>query len=524
MKIFKVLGMSLLLMVSVSGFHSCDPLEIEAGFEDLLTQTIYDYMVENDSMYSSFLSILKSGGIDKTLSAYNPNGLDYTLFLPGNEAIDEYISHNDHYASLAEMLDDTIFTQAFSRYHVVNMGIKSDDFPFGALPEYTLSGDLLTISFILLTDTSYYKINNQAAVIEQNIEVSNGYVHIIEHSLLPVTKTTRDWLEQNGGYSIFWEAVEATGFGTVLDIDYKEDESEPVTLLLEHDSVFEGRDIYSFDDLAAWISPDDNNYTDLSNPLYSFIGYHILEESWFLDDFSDAASNYTNYSSVPVNINGIGLDIIINPTKEVFDTIIVGSDTTIIDFIGFNYDASNVLTQSGAIHFIDQVLRKQTATPATQTFEFWDEPLLNEYRQTPGDYLIEDTSALYHFTWFGTDLYFVETGDPDHSAWGGDYLYMDGDFIIQYEIPKIVAGIYTVVLRAETLDENNALIEVFIDGKKIGGLLDLSSGGNANYPFRSLELGTIDLLQYEEHTIEIRSLIPGKFSWDMIRFEPYVEN
>lgn len=101
---------------------------------------------------------------------------------------------------------------------------------------------------------------------------------------------------------------------------------------------------------------------------------------------------------------------------------------------------------------------------------------------------------------------------------------MDGDFIIQYEIPKIVAGIYTVVLRAETLDENNALIEVFIDGKKIGGLLDLSSGGNANYPFRSLELGTINLLQYEEHTIEIRSLIPGKFSWDMIRFEPYVEN
>ena len=55
------------------------------------------------------------------------------------------------------------------------MGINSNDFPFGALPAYTLSDDFLTVSFVIETDTSYYKINNQAPVIKPNIELSNGY-------------------------------------------------------------------------------------------------------------------------------------------------------------------------------------------------------------------------------------------------------------------------------------------------------------------------------------------------------------
>ncbi len=58
-----------------AGFTACDPQTVEAGFEDLLEQTIYDYIVENDSAYSSFLAILEAGEIDKTLSAYNPDGV-----------------------------------------------------------------------------------------------------------------------------------------------------------------------------------------------------------------------------------------------------------------------------------------------------------------------------------------------------------------------------------------------------------------------------------------------------------------
>ncbi|MEN8227109.1 MAG: fasciclin domain-containing protein [Bacteroidota bacterium] len=520
------IGLGWMVMVFLTGFLSCNDPELKAGFEDLLDLTIYDYIIENDSAYSSFLAILEKGGIDKTLSAYNPDGIGYTLFLPDNDAIDKFIQESDQYTSLQEILNDTEYTRALSRYHVVNMGIHTDEFPFGALPEYTLSGDILTVSFVIETDTSYYKINNQAHISKQNIEVSNGYVHIVEDALIPVTKTTYDFLEQHSGYSLFKAAVDATGFGEIMDINIRDEEvdSRPFTLLVEHDSVYNASEIYTFADLAAFISPDDNNYTDPTNPLYGYVAYHLLEESMFLADFVDVATNYTTYSEIPININGYGLDILINSGKEVFDTIIHGVDTTIIDYVGFYYDDSNVLTQSGAVHFIDRVLRQQRPSRAIQTFEFWEEPLLNEYRQVPGEYLIEDTASLYHVNWWGSDLFFIETGDDQHPAWGGDYLYMDGDFRITYHIPKIVQGVYTVYLRAETLNSNNALVEVFIDGKNVGGLVDLSQGGNPNNPFEMRELGTINLMKYEDHTVEIKSLIPGRFSWDLIRFEPYTKD
>ena len=84
----------------------------------------------------------------------------------------------------------------------------------------------------------------------------------------------------------------------------------------------------------------------------------MIIESRFLDDFSETATNYSTHSEVPVNINGLGLDIYINKGKEIFDTIIENQDTTIIDYVGFYYDESNIITQSGAIHFINQVLQE----------------------------------------------------------------------------------------------------------------------------------------------------------------------
>lgn len=524
MKVYRFIITGFISLAVLTGFRACDPQTVEAGFEDLLEQTIYDYIVENDSAYSSFLAILEAGEIDKTLSAYNPDGIGYTCFLPDNSALDAFIDRADRFNTLEELINDTEFVRAFSRYHIVGMGIKSDNFPFGALPEYTLSGDILTMSFIIEPDTSYYKINNQAPISKLNIEVTNGWIHAISSALDPVTKTTYDWLDGNQGYSIFKMAVDATGFESAMDINLREDlDAEAFTLLLEHDSVFNKREIYTFEELAEWISPGDNDYTNPQNALYGFVGYHMLEGSMFLDDFADDATNYSTYSAIPLLINGLGLDILINKGKEVFDSIINQQDTTIIDFIGFKYDDSNILTQSGSIHFIDQVMRQQTPSGATQTFEFYDEPLFNEFRTTPGEYLVEDTSQLIHFTWSGSDLYFIETGDPDHPAWGGDYIFMDGDFSISYEIPEIVQGIYTVALRVETINSANALVEVFIDGKSVGGLIDLSSGGNSNAPFEMRELGTISFVKYEEHTIEIKSLIPGRFSWDLLRLEPYVK-
>ncbi len=499
---------------------SCKETPVQPNFKDQEKMSIYDYIVANEQ-YSDFLEIMKAGHLDKTLSAYNPDGLGYTLFLPDNGAVQKFIDATDQYTSLDDILRDTAFDYVFSRYHVVNSAIDANDFPFGALPDYTLSGDLLTVSFVLGTDTAYYKINNQAPVIRENIEVSNGFIHLIGEALIPVTHTTYGWLNTHPAYSIFRDAIDATGMQDVLDFNLKDEAntSRPVTLLLEADSVFNRKGIHSLDDLIAKVSPANSDYTNSTNPLHNFVGYHILQEAWFLDDFTGNTTNYNTYSSTPLNINGEGIDIAINKGKQIYDTIVENLDTTIIDYITFYYDQSNVITQSGAIQFINRIMIPQEASRANMNFEFYGEPLLDIYRQDVGSYLIEDTSALNNIKWSGADLNFIQGGQDDNNAWSNNYLQLDGSFSITYHISKIVPGKYTVILRAQVNDPAGATVELYIDGKIFGELIDLSGTRNAdNITFNDLTRGEITFSVYEEHTIEIRSFIPGIFLWDNIRF------
>jgi uncharacterized surface protein with fasciclin (FAS1) repeats len=507
---------------------SCDPESLPIEFEELEKQTIYDYITEHKDQYSSFLSILERSGLDKTLSAYNPNGDGYTLFLPTNEAIDSFILKSN-YSSLEELLNDEDYIWYLSRYHVVNEGINSNDFPFGAFSEYTLTEDFLAVSFIIQTDTAYYKINNQAPVIQTNIELSNGFIHIVNRALTPITNTAYQWIKANGGYSLFLQAVDTTGLDALLNINPKVDENSlPFTLLIEHDSVFYKRGIYSFVQLANLVSPSRTDYNNPLNPLYNYVAYHVLSQRMFIDDFQGVASNYSTYSDIPLHVDGRGMDIMINTGKEMFDTIVhsVG-DTTFINYVGLYYDASNVITQSGVIHFVDRILRQQTPSRAIQTYEFFDRPLFEEFQVLTGSYLIEDSTVLNSITYSGSELTYVLYPEEENiNVWSEDCIQLEGDFTFSFRIPKIVQGNYTVFLGADfySPDKENAVIEVFIDGKKVGGTIDLSNDpevhASADNPFGNKELGTINFIKYTSHTVTIKSLIPGTFGGDYIRFEP----
>lgn len=502
--------------------NACQENEVEANFEDQIDKTIYDYIVENDSLFNPFLKILTAGHIDKTLSAYNPYGDGYTLFLPDSMAVMAFIAEHDEYNTLDDLLDDHVFVDALSRYHVVELAINANDFPFGALPATTLSFDYLTISFVSEPDTAYYKINNQAPVIRENIELANGYIHLVSSVLNPITETTWEWLQSHDQYTIFTELVELTGLEAVLDADMKDAEAEvePVTLLVEPDSIYHRVEVFEAEDLVSALSPDRTDYTSPDNPIHNFVGYHILTGSRFLDDFAEKNTNYTTHAEVPLNIDGEGLDLAINKGKFLYDIIVENGDTTLIDYIGFYYDESNVITKSGAVHFINQIMTVRLPSRRSVWFEFWEEPLFNEFREEPGEYIIEDSAALDYVYWEGAELIFVKSADEEHPASNEDYLFIEGDFTISYTVPKVVQGEYNLFIRVDRLDDENAVVEVFIDGNKIGSLIDLSTGTNEEYPFENIELGEVNFVDYRHHTITVKSLIPGKFSWDQVHFEP----
>jgi len=514
--------------------QSCDKGgdPIDPGFEDMERLTIYDYIVENDSLFSRFRQILIAGGLDKTLAAYNPNGDDYTLFLPTNEAIDQFIAGSPAFASFEELLKDSVYAAAMARYHVVNMGIITNEFPFGALPELNLTGQYLTVQFEIGEDSSYYKINNEAPVMYGNIEVSNGWIHLISKALTPVNFSTFQWLEQNPQFSIFTEAVRQTGFNQLLSQIIQSDtiSINPLTLFVEPDSVYQRYNIHRFEDLAMWLSPDNQEYTNPYNSLYNFVGYHILDGSHFLSDFENdlegvenVSTNYSTKGNAPVNINDQELDLLINRGRTITDTLVSEKfDTTFAYLrITFYYDLSNNLTQSGAVHVINEVMLPKKAIAQDKSYEFYEEPLFYQFRLEGGEFVVEDQSLLTSISWTGKvdEIYFVKSDDDDEQAWNRDYILIDGDFSINYKISPIAPGNYEMRLRAHSFSAQNALVEVFLDGVKIGGLIDLTRSGSVNWPYYEHVLGKVSFLEYASHDITVKTLIPGRFIWDVVIFE-----
>ena len=152
------------------------------------------------------------------------------------------------------------------------------------------------------------------------------------------------------------------------------------------------------------------------------------------------------------------------------------------------------------------------------TYQFYEEPLFNEYRKEAGEYTIDQPEVLQTISYTGAELVFVLSGDTEHPAWGDDYLLIDGDFSISYKTPKVFQGTYKMHIRAHAYSEENALVEIYLDGKKLGRLIDLSTGGSESNPYADIEIGTVDFNNYESHIVTVKSLIPGRLEWDYVQF------
>ena len=118
------------------------------------------------------------GELRDPLSAYNPFGNGFTLFLPTDEAFDRYIQNNPNYNSFEELVNDKDFVRILGRYHLVNTGLETNEFPYGALPDTTATGDLLTIGFSSDTDTTVYLVNSIANESQGIINVNTSGVYI----------------------------------------------------------------------------------------------------------------------------------------------------------------------------------------------------------------------------------------------------------------------------------------------------------------------------------------------------------
>lgn len=508
----------LFLLVSLIVF-SCEE-EIEKGsFIDSNELNISSFLKEAE-VYSDFTQLLEKSDLFDALNSYNPYGNGFTVFVPSNEAFQNYISESDHYSSFGELAADKEFLDILVRFHIVMSSYNSNDFPFGALNDSTITGDYLTIGFQTSGDKGIYLVNNYSEVINPNIELSNGYIHVVSKVLEPITLSSFDWLKNQEGVSILVELLEKTGWADSMGINRINTKGQLVrnrySLFVEPDSVFKKRGIGSFQDLVLAVGTEELAYDDLNNGISRFAAYHILEQVMFLDDMTDGI--YNTFTSLPIQITS-GSEIKLNPGFKIIDTYVSNGDTLYLNYVPIIYELSNNPTKNGPVHYISELLELYKPKPGKNTYHFKSEPIINDLDGAEGRFVFDDPTEFEVIYWEGVDEMAYVSGAEAIDAWEDDFLELDGPFTFTFITPRIFPGRYDFKIRVHSDNYKNAVIQIYLDGKRIGTNINLKSA-NGKDDFVTYKIGSVDFLDYLSHVIRINTIIPGIMQLDMIRFEP----
>lgn len=507
--------------VLMTGFLSCTPRDES---DVLFTGDDYKNMmqyIEANPDFSSFNKIVNAGKMKDALSAYNSNGgIDYTLFLPTNEAVTKFIGENESYGTLDDLLNDGAYCAEIVRYHLVNGRIPSNEFPNGALANKTISNYYLTVFFREENNTISYSVNDESKVLTKDIILDNGTIHTIDKMLTPVVYTSYEWLEKNVDFTIFSELLSKCGLADTLNA-FELDELgrkayNEYTLLAESNSLYAANNILSFDDLVQAIdslSVTGQDFTNPTNLVNKYARYHIIEKSVFLDEF--ITDVYNTYGDFPVAVD---LDDILkfNTGTKVFNTIINNGDTTLVNYLQVNMDKSNIVTRSGAIHQLDHLLYPYLPGRKTVTFQFYEEPVINALRNIEGTHLIPSEN-LQTISLIGTKNISFFKSATFTGAQNNDYLIISGNVEFSFKMPKILAGRYTLKLVLGRGVSNYASIQTLVDDQNVGVVIDLTKDAAG---FRTFTLGTVEFFDFSSHTIKLSTVIPGSILIDRIIFEP----
>lgn len=311
--------------------------------------SISQYLEKNKTEYSKFYTLLVDGNMLSTLYAYNPYGDDYTLFLPTDEAIDRFIQQNGKYESFDELLKDTASVNFLVRYHTLNRKVHTDEFPDGALIDSTLTGDRLIAGFYTDGNNQVIRINNAVPIIKSNLEMSNGYIHVISGVLQKAEISGYDWLQQQPDFSILAQAMKLSEIKKRLMWN-------KYTLFAEPDSVYHRYGIQNINDLINRIATPGMPLSNVPNAFYQFAAYHIVNGEYFLNDFYWGSRKYVTMGGQLLTIY-VGQEIRINTGVDTYGTTTSESgEKTVLDYIRPVSEGCNILTRTGPVHSISDLM------------------------------------------------------------------------------------------------------------------------------------------------------------------------
>jgi uncharacterized surface protein with fasciclin (FAS1) repeats len=499
--VWHLIAFSFLLLAS-----GCDELLPELHDADSVEQTIMEFVTDEryKDSYSLFGEIMEKSGLRNLLSVRGP----YTLFLPDNNAVAEYMALKGM-ESAASMNED--MARELVLNHLTDVRIFSSEIGLGALIKVNALGDFLSSEF----DGPEIYINKESRISKRDIITANGIIHAINKVIEPVHDDVATILASKPGYTIFNQGLQATGVADtlkVIEFPYGNFTARTrYTLLAVSDEVYNANGIFTLNDLVNTFTDDPTNIDQRGNEFFHYMEYHCLRGTYYLSHFSRgqypniANENYINFT----------LDNDYEINKD-----LTGGYTS------FYRPGSNIPAKNGVIHTIDNFLIPPAPSPWRVVFDVTDyidfrESDFYKRRESlrPGDNIFQkfyDGNNTFEFIkWEGDYLqYYYRVDDWKVGDYiNGDCLKMTGYWSIEITTPRIMKGKYEI--NAFTRIGPDCLI--YIDGVLQEHLYKMTEGGDnviARY------IGTVDWSESTTHTIKLVNLNSGQIFYDRLEFTP----
>jgi uncharacterized surface protein with fasciclin (FAS1) repeats len=522
---------------------SCKKLNIQ---ETTTTDVnIVGYLENHLDSFSLFKQILDRTGNTAFLNAYG----SYTCFAPTNTGVKNYLK--DLGASSVDVADLNTLKDMV-RLHLLEDTIYTSSFTDGKLPVITMYGQYLVTSVANKDGASSYLINRQALVLNSNVKVGNGIIHVVDNVLRPAVKTIAAQLELNANYSIFVQALKETGFYTRLNTVSTDSTKRWLTVFAESNKALADSGINSYASLKAKYSKT-GNPTLPNDSLNMYVAYHVSMGLKFLGDIISTPTHETLLPQEVISIKLINQNVLVN--QDEFNGVV--EPGVILTRDKSDIAATNGVWHDAAAHFM---VKYRKPAPL-----YWDVSSFDELKKLPAYY----KKANYNFVRASE----AENPIKDHYwGWGSlagtnvmSYLFSTASSITNYaynadvnmlplglpsrpiwwemRTPPIVKGKYKVWIcyrQQKQSSSSNMLCQVTVNGvlmQRTMNFTDVRPAGtdaeieaigwkryteNVSNLWAARQVGVIEFTTTQQQLIRITALVgtQNNNNLDMIHFIP----
>jgi uncharacterized surface protein with fasciclin (FAS1) repeats len=504
------------------------------------TLNITEFLRVNDE-YSLFLEILDITDYASFMNTYGT----YTLFLPTNQAVEDLMSDLGVSSINAIPLEDL---KEIAKLHILPETVNTTSFTDGKIASPSLQGQFLITGAVFIDGVASITVNKEAKIINSNIIVGNGIIHVLDKVLRVASKTLAKTIEDDSSLSLFTEALKATGWYEKLNqpVTFDKDSiSSHLTVIAQTNGVFQEAGLNTLDDLKS-------KYSHLSDPLNPedslnlFVAYRIVPGLKYLADLAVTPAALTKAPLEVITVKLSADSLLIN--EATFNGVLEkGSE--------INRNISDITASNGVLHFVKENYFIKKRFPQPVYFDLGDQPEIRQLSSVfrkPGNFVSLKKEELSEVDWpdANTLTYSAPSiGDGAYldRAWHGDIIellrfrngYLDP---ISFQTPVIIKGKYKVWVSYRQNERSSAATQVSFNGQALSRVINFKEYGNTDLPERVLEsqgykrhidpftnrfncrlVGIIDVPTTGRHTITFEALQDssnGQTWIDVVEFRP----